>query len=190
MILFSFFGNFGMETKEHDYRFKVVFVGDAGVGKTQIVRRYVDNIFKEKDLSTIGMDLKIKEVKIDNKKIKLQLWDTAGQERFRSITRADYKKFNLFVIVYAINDKKSFENIQSWVEDVKTQNKDAKFLLVGNKCDLKGDKKQVTKEEAEEYAKKYNMKFFEVSAKTEEGIKEMFEYIIPELLEDEKEKKK
>ena len=149
----------------------------------------MNNKFDASSQLTVGVQFATINVKFKNKKIRLQLWDTAGQERFRGITRAYYKKFNLFVIVYAINDKKSFENIQSLVEDVKTQNKDAKFLLVGNKCDLKGDKRQVTKEEAEEYAKKYNMKFFEVSAKTEEGIKEMFEYIIPELLEDEKEKK-
>ena len=80
MVLFSFFDNLGME--KDDCIFRVVFVGDAGVGKTQIISRYMKNIFKEKDLSTIGIEFATKEVKINNKKIKLQLWDTAGQEKF------------------------------------------------------------------------------------------------------------
>ena len=160
MVLFSFFDNFGMkiEEKEYDYLFKVLFVGDSGVGK---------------------------EVEFKNKKIKLQLWDTAGQERFRAIIQNYYKSANLIAFVYAINNRNSFNSIPKWVDEVKKQtDKNTKFLLVGNKCDLEENKRQVSTEEAQEYAKENKIEFIEVSAKTEKGINDMFKYIISELLKE------
>ena len=195
MILFSFFDNFGMEEEEeveenkYDYLFKVVFVGDDTVGKTQIINNFLNNKFSEKYCSTIGVDFATKVVEVKKKKIKLQLWDTAGHERFRSITQAYYKNSKLIVLVYAVNDKNSFDNISKWVEEVKTQNKDVKFLLVGNKCDLE-DKRQVSIKDGEDWANANNMKFIEVSAKTGKSISDdMFNPIIKECLVDlEKEK--
>ena len=195
MILFSFFGNFGMEgeTKDaYDYMFKVVFVGDAGVGKTQIVKKFVNNSFDNDYTITIGVDFATKEVEIDNKKIKLQLWDPAGQEKYKGITEGCYSNSHLIVLVYAVNDKNTFEDIQNLVKDVKKQTDGkTKFLLVGNKCDL-DEEKQVSTEEAQKYAGKNNMKFIEVSAKAGNGISDdMFNSIILELLDDmEKEEKK
>jgi len=188
MVLFSFFDNFGMKIGMDDYLFKVVFVGDAGVGKMQIKSKYMKDIFDNAYNLTIGIDFAEKVVKIDNKKIKLQLWDTAGDERFRSITQTYYKIAHLIVFVYAIDNENSFNNIQNWVKDVRNINENAKFLLVGNKCDL-DEGRQVSREEAEKYAKDNGMKFFEVSAKTGKCIDDMFQYIISELLNDmEKEK--
>ena len=187
MILFSFFDNFGMkiEEKEYDYLFKVLFVGDSGVGKTQIINKFVENNFLENCVSTIGVDFKIKEVEFKNKKIKLQLWDTAGQERFRAIIQNYYKSANLIAFVYAINNRNSFNSIPKWVDEVKKQtDKNTKFLLVGNKCDLEENKRQVSTEEAQEYAKENKIEFIEVSAKTEKGINDMFKYIISELLKE------
>ena len=189
MVLFSFFDNFGM--KKENYTFKVVFVGDAAVGKTQIINKFVNDKFDASYKLTVGVEFAPKVVDFENKKIKLQLWDTAGQESYKSIIKNYYKDSHLIAFVYDINTRDSFNSIlKYWVEDVKKQNKDAKFLLVGNKCDLKEDKRQVTKEEAKKYAEDNNMKFIEVSAKTGEGINDMFNYIISELLKDmEKEKK-
>ena len=186
MILFSFFDNFGMkiEEKEYDYLFKVLFVGDSGVGKTQIINKFVENNFLENCASTIGVDFKIKEVEVKNKKIKLQLCDTSGQERFRAIIQNYYKSDHLIAFVYAINNRNSFNSIPKWVDEVKKQtDKNTKFLLVGNKCDLKNDE-SVPTEEAEKYAEDNGIKFFEVSAKTEKGINDMFKYIISELLKE------
>ena len=186
MVLFSFFDNFGMkiEEKEYDYLFKVLFVGDSGVGKTQIINKFVENNFLENCVSTIGVDFKIKEVEVKNKKIKLQLCDTSGQERFRAIIQNYYKSDHLIAFVYAINNRNSFNSIPKWVDEVKKQtDKNTKFLLVGNKCDLKNDE-SVPTEEAEKYAEDNGIKFFEVSAKTEKGINDMFKYIISELLKE------
>ena len=183
MVLFSFFDNFGM--KKENYTFKVVFVGDAAVGKTQIINKFVNDKFDASYKLTVGVEFAPKVVDFENKKIKLQLWDTAGQESYKSIIKNYYKDSHLIAFVYDINTRDSFNSIlKYWVEDVKKQNKDAKFLLVGNKCDLKEDKRQVTKEEAKKYAEDNNMKFIEVSAKTGEGINDMFNYIISELLKE------
>ena len=165
------------------YLLKVVFVGDAGVGKTQIKSKYMKDIFDNAYNLTIGIDFAEKVVKIDNKKIKLQLWDTAGDERFRSITQTYYKIAHLIVFVYAIDNENSFNNIQNWVKDVRNINENAKFLLVGNKCDLE-DKRQVSTDEAKKYAKDNEINFIEVSAKEGTNIEKMFNSIIQELLED------
>ena len=182
MVLFSFFDNFGME--KDDYIFKVVFVGDATVGKTQIKSRYVQDIFDNNYNPTIGLEFEVKEVEIDNKKIKLQLWDTAGQEKFRSITRTYYKSAHLIVFVYAIDNENTFKNIQNCGKDVKEQtNEKTKFLLVGNKCDLY-EEKQVSTEEAQKYAKDNNMEFIEVSAKEGTNINDMFNSSLSKIFED------
>ena len=184
MVLFSFFDNFGMKIGMDYYLLKVVFVGDAGVGKTQIIDKFLNNKFSEEYFFTIGVDLFRKIIELENKKIKLQLCDTAGQEKFRSITQAYYRDSHLIVLVYAVDDKKTFENIQSWVEDVKNNtNGNPKFLLVGNKCDLE-DKRQVSTDEAKKYAKDNEINFIEVSAKEGTNIEKMFNSIIQELLED------
>ena len=188
MILFSFFDNFGMEgetKKAYDHLFKVLFVGDEGIGKTQIINKFVNNSFSDKYLATIGIDFDYKKINSNGKIINLQLEDTAGQEKFRDIMQNYYKSVHLIAFVYAINNKKSFDNIQIWVDEVKEQiDEKTKFLLVGNKCDLK-EGRQVTKEEAKKYAEDNNMKFIEVSAKTGEGISDdMFNSIIKKLLDD------
>ena len=187
MVLFSFFDNFGMkiEENEYDYLFKVLFVGDSSVGKTQIINKFVENNFLENCASTIGVDFKIKEVEVKNKKIKLQLCDTSGQERFRAIIQNYYKSDHLIAFVYAINNRNSFNSIPKWVDEVKKQtDKNTKFLLVGNKYDLAEERRTVTEEEAKQYAENNGMKFFEVSAKTGDGINDMFNYIISELLKE------
>ena len=195
MVLFSFFDNFGMEEKgnlhfwEYDHLFKVVFVGDADVGKTQIVNKFMKNSFEEEYKPTTSVNYSQKEINFDEKNIKLELWDTSGQEKYRNLTNIFCRDFQLIVLVYAVNDKKTFENIQNWVKDVRNINEDAKFLLVGNKCDLK-DQRQVTYEKAQEYAKKNEMEFIEVSAKEGTNINDdMFKSSIEKILNDmEKEK--
>ena len=187
-LLFSFIDNFGMDKKSvennSDYSFKVVFLGDAAVGKTQIINKFVNDKFDASYQLTIGIEFATKVVDFENKKIELQLWDTAGQENYRSITKKYYNTSRLIAFVYDITSKDSFNNISKWVDEVKIQNKDAKFLLVGNKYDLAEERRTVTEEEAKQYAENNGMKFFEVSAKTGDGINDMFNYIISELLKE------
>ena len=180
MILFSFSDNFGMEK----YDFRVVFVGDAGVGKTQIITKFVKNEFLNEYKTTLSACFYSKFICWKNKKVNLQLGDTSGQEKYRSITKIFCKASQLIVLVYAINDKKSFENIQNWVNDVRNINEDAKFLLVGNKCDLE-ERKEVPTEVAKNYAKENKMEFIEVSAKDGTNIdKNMFNPSLSKLLEE------
>ena len=172
-----------------DYLFKVVFVGDAGVGKTQIINKFVNNSFKEDYKTTTSASCVLKSVEYNGEKIKLELWDSPGQEKYKSITENFYKGSQLIVLVYTVDDKNTFENIQNWVNDVKNNTtENPRFLLVGNKCDLK-EGRQVTKEEAEEYAKKYNMEFIEVSAKEGTNIDDMFNSSLLKILEDMKKEK-
>ena len=124
MILFSFFDNFGMETEDMEgennvHTFEVVFVGDASVGKTQIVNKFMKNSFKKEYKPTTNVKCSTKAINFNEKNIKLDLWDTAGQENCRNLSKILYGYSHLIVLVYAVDDKKSFENIQSWVEDVK-----------------------------------------------------------------------
>ena len=190
MVLFSFFDNFGMYTVEdYVYRFKVIFVGDVTVGKTQIINKFMNDKFDANYQQTFGANLAIKVVNFKDKKIKLELWEIFGQKAYKNIMKDYYKGSHLIVFVYAVDDKNSFDNIQQiWVNEVRSINKDAKFLLVGNKCDLE-DKRQVSTEEAMEYAEKNNMEFIEVSAKDKINIEKMFDNSLKNFLDDmEKEK--
>ena len=105
-----------MET--YDYLFKILITGDPSIGKSSLLLRYIDDAFPESYLSTIGVDFKIKNETIDNNKIKLQIWDTAGQERFRTITNSYYRNVNGIVIMYAIDNLKSFLDAKLWFEEV------------------------------------------------------------------------
>ena len=182
MVLFSFIDNFGMEAEEARYGFKVLFVGDAGVGKTQILNKFVNNKFAGAHDLTLGVEMYSKLIKIHETKIKLQFWVCGGSLKYRSIIRSYYQNSRLIVLVYAVDDVDSFKHIREWVADVKAQtDENAKFLLVGNKCDLK-EKRQVAVVEAQQYAKDNNMEFIEVSAKDGFNINIMFDSSLSKLL--------
>ncbi|XP_075032307.1 ras-related protein Rab-13 isoform X2 [Calonectris borealis] len=135
--------------KAYDHLFKLLLIGDSGVGKTCLIIRFAEDNFTSTYISTIGIDFKIRTVDIDGKKIKLQVWDTAGQERFKTITTAYYRGAVGIILVYDITDEKSFENIQNWMKSIK-ENASAgvERLLIGNKCDMEG-KRKVQRDEAE-----------------------------------------
>ena len=125
-------------------------------------------------MNSIGVDFKLKNIEIDNKKIKLQIWDTAGQERFRTITTSYYKGAHAIVIVFDITDKDSFEHVKIWMQDIdKFAKQGVMRILVGNKCDLE-HQRAVTKEEGNEMALKYGIKYVETSAKDTINIEELF----------------
>ena len=125
-------------------------------------------------MNSIGVDFKLKNIEIDNKKIKLQIWDTAGQERFRTITTSYYKGAHAILVVYDITEKDSFDHVKNWMADIDKFGKEGVLrVLVGNKCDLEHLRK-VSKEAGQELANKYGIKFLETSAKDTINIDELF----------------
>ncbi|XP_064257645.1 ras-related protein Rab-13 isoform X3 [Passer domesticus] len=172
----------GAMAKAYDHLFKLLLIGDSGVGKTCLVIRFAEDNFSSTYISTIGIDFKIRTVDIDGKKIKLQVWDTAGQERFKTITTAYYRGAVGIVLVYDITDEKSFENIQNWMKSIK-ENASAgvERLLLGNKCDMEGRRK-VQRDAAEKLAREHGIRFFETSAKSSQNVEEAFRTLARDIL--------
>jgi len=159
---------------EYDYLYKLIIIGESGVGKSCLLLRYTDDTYTDSYISTIGVDFKIRTVMIDKKIVKLQMWDTAGQERFRTITTSYYRGAHGIMLVYDITDRDSFDNIAHWINEINRYAKPAvTIMLVGNKCDLES-KRQVDYEEALEFAKKSNLLFEECSAKANINIEKLF----------------
>jgi len=130
---------------DFDLVYKVVIVGDSGVGKTNILSRYLTNEFNFDSKTTVGVELGIKKTEIDGYNVKIQIWDTAGQERYRAITSAYYKGTLGALIVYDVTKPESFENINRWVPELKQfANQDVTIMLVGNKTDLTEERKVQT----------------------------------------------
>jgi Ras-related protein Rab-8A len=163
-----------MGSKSYDYLFKLLLIGDSGVGKTCVLFRFSDDAFNSTFIATIGIDFKIRTIELDDKKIKLQIWDTAGQERFRTITTAYYRGAMGILLVYDITSLKSFENIKTWIRNIEQHaSDDVEKMILGNKCDMK-DKRVVTHEQGEQLGKEYNVPFMETSAKADINVTEAF----------------
>ena len=175
-------------TEEYDLMFKILLLGDSGVGKSSLLLRYTKHEFNVDMRSTIGVEFALKYLKIDNFQLKVQIWDTAGMERYRSITSAYYKGAKGVIIVYDICREKSFENVDKWIEDFKSKaDEDAVILLIGNKNDL-DDKREVNKEEAEIKAQKNKFAFMETSAKDNNNVDKAFETLFKEIVKNYKDK--
>ncbi|KAM7134809.1 ras-related protein Rab-8A isoform 1-T1 [Macrochelys suwanniensis] len=160
--------------KTYDYLFKLLLIGDSGVGKTCALFRFSEDAFNATFISTIGIDFKIRTIELDGKRIKLQIWDTAGQERFRTITTAYYRGAMGIMLVYDITNEKSFENIRNWVRNIEEHaSPDVEKMILGNKCDV-NDKRQVSREQGEKLAIGFGIKFMETSAKANINIENAF----------------
>ncbi|CAN6579544.1 unnamed protein product [Malus baccata var. baccata] len=126
---------------EYDYLFKLLLIGDSGVGKSCLLLRFADDSYLDSYISTIGVDFKIRTVEQDGKTIKLQIWDTAGQERFRTITSSYYRGAHGIIVVYDVTDQESFNNVKQWLNEIdRYASENVNKLLVGNKCDLTANK--------------------------------------------------
>ena len=169
-----------------DVKYKIMVLGESKVGKTSLIKRYTKDQFGGVYLTTVGMDFQDKIIEIEDKKIRLQIWDTAGQERFRNVTKSYFQSSQGLVLVYDITDRESFEKLNFWVDNIKNfAPENAKFILVGNKCDLANERK-VSYEEGENYAKNLNIKFFEASARDGTNVNELFFYLANEIYQDNK----
>ena len=160
---------------EFDLSFKVIVIGNSAVGKTCLTTKATKDIFLDNHQSTIGFEFFSFMIKIDNKIIKLQIWDTCGQETYRSLISNFYKTSSLAFILYSITDRKSFEDIEKWVKELRTNcSPDIKIILIGNKNDLE-EYRIISKLEGENLCKKYGFEYFkETSAKTGINAKEIF----------------
>merc|ERR1712220_9033 len=160
--------------QEYDYVFKLVLIGDSGVGKSCLLLRFADDTYTESHISTIGVDFKIRTIQLDGKTIKLQIWDTAGQERFRTITSSYYRGAHGIIVVYDTTDAQSFEAVKTWLHEIdRYASENVNKLLVGNKSDLT-NKRQVEKDSAQEFATSVNIPFLETSAKSAANVEEAF----------------
>ena len=164
-----------MENSVSSIRHKIIFVGDAGVGKTTIISRIMNNPFSEEYEPSIGVDFMSKNLKYNGQNVKLQIWDTAGQEKYKGLIPSYIRNSSIVFIVYDISSKTSFDNIPKWINFIKSI-ENTTLILCGNKIDL--ENREVKKEEGEEFAKKEGIPFYEVSAKTEENVKDMFYKVI------------
>ena len=170
--------------QEYDYLFKLLLIGNSSVGKSSLLVRFVDDIWEENFVPTIGVDFKLKTLEIDGKKVKLQIWDTAGQERFKNITASYYRGGNGVLVVYDITDRDSFNNLNSWLIEIeKNANKNVFKLLIGNKNDLESERK-VSYNEGKEFADSNGMQFIETSAKTSDKVYDAFKLLTNEIIKN------
>ncbi|XP_036595083.1 ras-related protein Rab-26 isoform X1 [Trichosurus vulpecula] len=166
----------------YDVAFKVMLVGDSGVGKTCLLVRFKDGAFLAGTfISTVGIDFRNKVLNVDGVKVKLQIWDTAGQERFRSVTHAYYRDAHALLLLYDVTNRASFDNIRAWLTEIhEYAQKDVVLMLLGNKVDSTQER-VVKREDGEKLAKEYGVPFMETSAKTGLNVDLAFKAIAKEL---------
>ena len=172
------------QQNKYEYIFKIILIGSSSVGKSSILQRYIQKVFNESYSCTIGVDFFMKSLDVGDKSIKLQLWDTAGTEKFRSITTGYYRGANAAFVVFDLTSKPTFDCLNEWIQNYyKYSNPDSEknVVLVGNKCDLV-NKREVSEEEIENFAKNNNLMYFETSAKDGKNIDECFYFIAEKLV--------
>lgn len=175
-----------MSNEEYDDLYKIILVGDATVGKTHLLSRYIRGTLPSVAKATIGVEFATRTIPLAvGGTVKAQIWDTAGQERYRSITSAHYRRSAGAILVYDVTKKKTFLNISKWLEEIKQNaDKDIVIMLVGNKVDLveqNESKRKVTYEQGANFAKENNLFFAEASAVSKLNVKHIFENLLQEI---------
>lgn len=166
---------------EYDFLFKVVLIGDSGVGKSNLLSRFTRNQFNLESKSTIGVEFATRSIKVDQKTIKAQIWDTAGQERYRAITSAYYRGAVGALLVYDISKAVTYENVERWLNELRDHaDSNIVIMLVGNKSDLR-HLRAVTTEQAAALAEKHGLSFIETSALDSTNVELAFQRILTEI---------
>ena len=181
---------------KYDKKCQLLIIGNSAVGKSSILRRFAQDKFNANYFATIGIDFFTKDVILDNERIHIKMWDTAGQERYKALTQGFFRNAQGLMIVYDVKNKESFEDLKYWIQSIENniniQNKNIPAIIIGNKIDL--NEREVDKNEAEQFAKSKDYKYFEVSAKSGQGIDESIKYLIKKVIEvvdkNEEQKKK
>ncbi|OEL16398.1 Ras-related protein RABA2a [Dichanthelium oligosanthes] len=167
--------------EEYDYLFKVVLIGDSGVGKSNLLSRFTRNEFCLESKSTIGVEFATRTLHVEGKIIKAQIWDTAGQERYRAITSAYYRGALGAVLVYDVSKPTTFENISRWLKELRDHaDSNIRIMLVGNKTDLR-HLRAVATEDAQNFAEAEGLSYIETSALEATNVEEAFQLILGEI---------
>lgn len=167
--------------RDYDHLFKLLIIGDSGVGKSSLLIRFSDDTFSGSYITTIGVDFKIRTVVINGQRVKLQIWDTAGQERFRTITSTYYRGTHGVIIVYDVTNGESFANVRRWLQEIEHNCDVVNKVLVGNKDDDPAHKVVIT-EDAQRFARQMDIQLFETSAKENKNVEAMFLAITQQVL--------
>jgi len=177
------------EEKVKTLETKIVLLGDVSVGKTSIASRYCKNSFNDYHINTIGGAYQQQKVVLDNgNMVKLHIWDTSGQERFRAMTNLYYRDAQVALLTYDITNESSFNSIDFWIQELKykVENENMILCLVGNKCDVSNDERRISTAQGKKFAQENNMIFYETSAKTGEGVTNLFVTIANKVYEQQK----
>lgn len=170
------------EALKCDHTMKLFLVGDSSVGKSSLLARFAENQYRQHATATIGVDYKVRMMRLDGKLIKLQIWDTAGQERFRTITKGYFRRACGAILVYDVTNRVSFENMRNWLEEVvRNSEDDLSVVLVGNKCDDETGR-QVSLQEGRQLAQDLDLLFFEASAKDDISVMDLFTILVRDYL--------
>ncbi|XP_057184248.1 ras-related protein Rab-11B-like [Triplophysa rosa] len=171
----------GNRDDEYDFLFKVVLIGDSGVGKSNLLSRFTRNEFNLESKSTIGVEFATRSIQVDGKTIKAQIWDTAGQERYRAITSAYYRGAVGALLVYDIAKHLTYESVERWLKELRDHaDNNIVIMLVGNKSDLR-HLRAVPTDEARAFAEKNHLSFIETSALDSTNVEEAFKNILTEI---------
>ena len=168
----------------HSKSCQILLLGNMAVGKTSLITRYVNNIFKGEYINSTGIDYYFKNVIIDNINVLVKLWDTAGQERFKALTPSYLRNADGVMLVYDITNSDSFDDLKTWLDSMKNnlgEKNMIPIIIVGNKIDLE-DIRDIKKKDAKKFANEYKYKYFEVSAKTREGIDDAVKELVKQIL--------
>ena len=164
-----------MDDENYDFIFKVLLLGNSDVGKSSLLLRYVDSVWNDAFVPTIGVDFKVKTLTINEKRVKMQIWDTAGQERFRTVVSTYFRGAHGILLLYDVTNRDSFKNLESWLIEIEKNAKEKVLkILIGNKCDLTDDR-EITSDEGKAFALRNGMEFMETSAKMNTNVSEAFE---------------
>ncbi|KAK4285902.1 hypothetical protein QN277_002532 [Acacia crassicarpa] len=166
---------------DYDYLFKVVLIGDSGVGKSNLLSRFTRNEFSLESKSTIGVEFATRSINVDDKMVKAQIWDTAGQERYRAITSAYYRGAVGALVVYDITRHVTFENVERWLKELRDHtDTNVVVMLVGNKADLR-HLRAVSTEDAKSFAEQENTFFMETSALESMNVEDAFTEVLTQI---------
>ena len=173
---------YNSDNVDYDILFKLILVGDSGVGKTNILSRYINNEYSSNSESTVGVEFSTKMLNKNNKKIKVQIWDTAGQERYKSITSVFYKGAKGGFIVYDITRKDTFNSTDKWINDLKMNgDENISLILIGNKSDLQ-EQREVSLEDMTKKAELFGVNFCETSALNNTNIDKVFDIVVEDMI--------